>query len=237
MDAHNAGQQPHHNAKLSQWLGDAGTAIWEAKMKFLFAFFMIFMFSYGFLFMIDFVPEEPTSHAEEPALVIADDTEEPTVSFPPDEDARPRGAPFPDRITIEKLDLDVAVLNPQSRTIADLDAALLKGAVRHPDSADFNNTGTMLVFGHSSYLPVVHNSNYKAFNGIQNLEEGDVITLTSADRVYTYRVEKVYKAAASQTELALDHSEERLVLVTCNSFGSKDDRFVVEAVLAESDYL
>lgn len=204
--------------------------IWAQKRAFFSVFFLIALISYGILYAVDFIPEAPEEMVPVvvvPRAPIATTTMEVPLT-------RPREvARYPNRIIIEKLDLDVQVLNPADDSIAALDSALLSGAVRHPSSADFENTGTMFLFGHSSYLPAVNNANFKAFNGIQKLVWGDEIVIKSKDRAYTYRVERVYKAEASETEVELDHSEPRLVLVTCNSFGSKDDRFVVEAILMD----
>lgn len=205
--------------------------IWAQKGPFFGVFFAIVLVSYAILFALDFIPEAPTEESVAPAVtVVTRPTFEPETT---PEVARVEVARYPERIIIEKLDIDVEVLNPAGASITELDAALLEGAVRHPESADFKNKGTMFLFGHSSYLPTVHNQNFKAFNGIQKLVWGDVVIVRSSDTEYRYRVERVYKAAASDTEVELDHSESRLMLVTCNSFGSKDDRFVLEASLIE----
>tara|TARA_B100000508_G_scaffold141067_1_gene145854 strand:- start:9026 stop:9784 length:759 start_codon:yes stop_codon:yes gene_type:complete len=139
------------------------------------------------------------------------------------------GAIVPVSISIAKLDKSINVLNPTSRTIADLDAALLEGAVRHPDSANLAQDGNVFILGHSSYLPNIMNRNFQAFNGIQNLAWGDTIEVFSADAVYTYRVEKVYQAKASNVTVPIAGDEKLLTLATCNSFGSIDDRYIVEA--------
>ncbi len=205
--------------------------IWDKKGAFLFTFFCICALSYGILFAIDFIPEKPDA-SEEDVSAVTDTTPapapvaEPVVSMS-------EGAQYPMRILIPELGSDVEVLNPQGRSIADLDAALLNGVVRHPDSADFKNTGTMVLFGHSSYLPTVRNKNFQAFNGLQKLAKGDMISVFSEETEYVYTVTKVYKAAASDASVDLEKGKETLVLITCNSFGSKDDRFVVEAKLVE----
>ena len=49
-----------------------------------------------------------------------------------------------------------------------------------------------------------------------------------------YRVERVYEAKASNAEVPLQFEEPTLVLATCNSFGTKDDRFIVESKLVET---
>ena len=205
--------------------------IWDKKGPFLFTFFFVCALSYGILFAIDFIPEKPEVSGED-AAVVTDPAPapapvaEPVVSMS-------EGAQYPTRIVIPELGSDVDVLNPQSRSIADLDAALLSGVVRHPDSADFKNTGTMVLFGHSSYLPTVRNKNFQAFNGLQKLAKGDMVSVFSEETEYVYVVTSVYKAAASDASVDLEKGKETLVLITCNSFGSKDDRFVVEAKLVE----
>lgn len=137
--------------------------------------------------------------------------------------------PYPRRLIIDALGTDISIQNPESRAIADLDAALLQGAVRHPDSADFAAEGNIFLFGHSSHLPAVRNKNFQAFNGIETLVSGDIIRVESADREYRYRVRTVYQAKASKASVTLGDKEALLTLVTCNSFGSRDDRFIVEA--------
>ncbi len=211
------------------FLNTAFDKIWERKNLFLVVFFAIFICTYGILYAIDFVPEPTSAKAEtEAPAVVAQEPPAATTT------AQERvGAPYPVRVVIKELGTDVRVLNPQETTIAALDEALLHGVVRHPESATFAQKGTMFLFGHSSYLPVVHNKNFQAFNGLQKLDRGDEIEVYSEDMVYVYRVSKVSKVAASETEVALQNDIDRLILVTCNSFGSKDDRFMVEAELAE----
>jgi LPXTG-site transpeptidase (sortase) family protein len=143
--------------------------------------------------------------------------------------AQPTPAVLPETLRIPKLDRVVTVLNPASRTIADLDAALLSGVVRHPDSAHLEQLGNVFILGHSSYLPVVRNKNFQAFNGIEQLDWGDTIFITADGVEYEYRVDRVYRARAQEVTVPIAGDEKQLTLATCNSFGSKDDRFIVEA--------
>lgn len=206
--------------------------IWEQKGKFFLSFFVMCTLSYGVLFAIDFIPETP-----DPVEEISVVSEADTATTTPVIEVEQEVDRYPTRIAIKKLGTDVQVLNPQSSAIADLDQALLKGVVRHPGSADFKNTGTVVLFGHSSYLPQVNNKNFQAFNGLQKLEKNDEIRVFSGDTEYVYTVTSVYKAKASDASVDLKKGEETLILVTCNSFGSKDDRFVVEAELLEKKAL
>lgn len=125
--------------------------------------------------------------------------------------------------------MDVTIKNPTQTSVAVLDEALLSGAVRYPTSAKLNEKGTVLLFGHSSYLPVIHNQAYKAFKGIQNLRTGETVSVYSATTEYRYSVEKVTIANADSDVVELRKDGKYLTLVTCDTFAKKSDRFVVTA--------
>ena len=98
-------------------------------------------------------------------------------------------------------------------------------------SFDYSQDGNVFILGHSSYLPQIYNKNFQVFNGIQDLEWGDTIEVTTDTKVYVYRVDKVYKATADDaTVIPIAGDDRRLTLATCNSFGKVEDRFIVEAV-------
>ncbi len=222
-----------NSATVSQLmqLSDIVSNVWANRLKFFGVFFLIFTMLYGVLFVIDFLPEAPT-HASvtQEVTAVAEAVAVASVVIETPVDAVDALTPDqPISIYIERLDKTIDVLNPQSRSIADLDHALLSGVVRHPDSATPNIDGTVLILGHSSYLPNVLNRNFQAFNGIQNLEWGDIITLTSDDVIYTYQVERVYEAKASEVTVPIAGDRKLLTIATCDSFGSTDDRHIVEA--------
>lgn len=205
------------------------TSLFNSKLEERIVFFFVCMgviaITYGVLFAFDFLPEKPTTES----------AQEVTEGTPAGEATPLVVDPLPVTIIFDSLDKkEVKILNPETSDVAALDTALLSGVVRHPDSADFKNTGTILILGHSSYLPVVNNKNFQAFNGIQKLVWGDTIRLQSGDTEYVYAVDRVYEAKASDAEVAIQNGVAKLTLATCNSFGTKDDRFVVEATLVES---
>lgn len=211
------------------------TRLWARKVSFFGVFFLVVLLTYAVLFVIDFIPEPVSDKADDSTESVIETlkktlAKQAAATYEP-EPAPAIGAALPTKIIFESLDKEVTVLNPESREIADLDEALLEGVVRHPDSADFSEPGNIFILGHSSYLPNVFNKNYQAFNGIQNLEWGDKIKVQSDDTEYTYFVEKVYKASAAEVVVPHTPGKARLTLATCNSFGSKDDRFMVEAKL------
>lgn len=202
----------------------------EQRVVFFLVTVGVFTLTFGIFFIIDFLPEKPETKSVPSEVVI----EEVALD---EEDTNKVIDPYPTRIIFDSLDREVAVVNPESRSVAALDTALLSGAVRHPDSADFENKGTIFLFGHSSYLPNVINKNFQAFNGIQKLTWGDTIRLQSSDTEYLYRVDRVYEASANDAEVKIETGESKLTLVTCDSFGSKADRFIVEATLVETTSL
>lgn len=214
----------------SLWFDVVSQTLRERVLAFLFTFFVVFTLLYITFTAFQAVPSVVAVGTE------SDEVEVPTAT--PDEETTPveevvveDRASLPLTLTIDKYERTLTVLNPESRLVADLDASLLEGVVRHPDSATLREDGSVFILGHSSYLPSVSNKNYQAFNGVQNLEWGDTIRIASDDTEYVYQVERVYKARASEVEVPIAGDRKRLVLATCNSFGSKDDRFIVEAVL------
>jgi LPXTG-site transpeptidase (sortase) family protein len=212
------------------------------KFHFLAAFFCIFTLSYGVLFALDFYPEPVkttekvvTTEAAPVAPIVEEAPVQPAIAI---NTAMAAGSDtLPNSLSIPSLNRTVEVLNPASSANSALDAALLKGVIRHPDSATFAEEGNMFILGHSSYLPTVHNRNFQALNGVQNLKWGDTIKLSSNDTEYTYKVEKTYKVKASGFTVPVAGKGKTLTMVTCNSFGSVDDRYVVEATLISTKSL
>lgn len=197
----------------------AGRQVYGRKWSFLAVFACVFFGSVVLLGWLDLLPQA----ASAPEAALATDAP-PLVA-----------AELPARIEIPVIDISASIVNPTTLDIAELDKELLKGAVRYPTSARLGETGNVVVFGHSSYLPIVGNQAYKTFNGIQKLAAGDVITVYSSDTVYTYRVKSVAKESAeANSAIPLSVIGKMLTLVTCNSFGAKTDRFVVTADFVES---
>ena len=117
-------------------------------------------------------------------------------------DALPEGSVplqtvLPKRIVIPQIGMDLSVQNPETRDIGLLDTLLQSGPARFMDSARLGGRGNVLIFAHSSNVPVVRNQMYKAFNRIPELSVGNVITLVGDDGVeYLYRVRSVQQVNA-----------------------------------------
>lgn len=144
---------------------------------------------------------------------------------------------LPTKIEIPAIKLSQTVGNPSSTDVHALDNALLKGPVRYPSSSELGEQGNVIIFGHSSYLPIVNNKAFKAFDGIQDLKKGDLITVTGQGHVFIYAVDTVEQKSALDDYIPLDVDGSKLTLATCDSFGEKTDRFVVTASLVETKSL
>ena len=204
----------------------AAKRAYERKWSFLGIFAVVFTCSTLVLGACGLLPDAP--HTVAPAVIsnkplaIASSTLAITIEEPV-------------KIEIPAINLVTVVANPTTTDVEVLDTDLLSGAVRYPTSARLGEVGNVVLFGHSSYLPIVGNQAYKTFNGIQKLVAGDIVTVSSLHTAYTYRVKSMTKeSAASDAGIELATNGRVLTLATCNSFGTKSDRFIVTADFVES---
>ncbi len=199
------------------------------SFSFAFTFVALFALSYLFLAWVDALPEPISNESGEAVF-----EQESSSSVQPQNASNEfsTSPQMPVRVVAESIGLNKTVANPESTDVETLDAALLKATVRYPTSAPLGVDGTVLIFGHSSYLPIVSNPNFKAFNGIQKLKVGAIISVFSATHEYRYAVTSVRLANAQEDVVELPSNGKFLTLVTCDSFGTKSARFVVTSTLA-----
>jgi LPXTG-site transpeptidase (sortase) family protein len=206
---------------LAVGLFEAFGRVLERKWSFLALFICVFGGSVLLLGALDLLPETP-----EPAVAThsIDETAAVPVTNPE----------LPVRIEVPKIKLSATIANPVTTNVEVLDRDLLLGAVRYPTSAELGEDGNVVLFGHSSYLPVVRNQAYKTFNDIQKLKPGDIVIVYSSNTAYTYRVKSFMKQSANDAIIPLSVPGKMLTLSTCDSFGAKTDRFIVTADFVES---
>ena len=135
----------------------------------------------------------------------------------------------PRRIVIPRIKVDSPVISPASTAIPVLDEALLRGVVHYPTSGYMDDISNVFLFGHSSSLPYVRNKNFKVFNRLKDLLEGDIIKIQTRDANYIYRVQSVSLVSAEEALVEFSTATRKLTLSTCNTFGEKSERYVVEA--------
>jgi len=209
------------HASLSEIYGKISNNKWEMLVVSV----IVFTFFVWVLWCVDLLPERPASHYHGSISVASAVSAFPIVG----ELEKETNLEKPVRVVVEKIGVDVNVNNPYETDVYSLDKSLLSGVVRYPTSAVLGENGNVVIFGHSSYLPVVRNKNFKAFNGLEKLSAGEIIKVYGREYVYEYAVDRVYEADATDTQIPLIEDSKRLTLSTCNTFGNLDDRYVVEA--------
>jgi LPXTG-site transpeptidase (sortase) family protein len=139
---------------------------------------------------------------------------------------------LPTEIKIPSVGIDLPVQNPSTTDVDALDALLNKGPARYVQSAELGVNGNVLIFAHSSHLPIVTNKMFQAFNQIPNVTSGASVELDGADgEAYLYSVDSVVKADTNDgTTINLDPSQgEKLTLVTCDTLTGTSARFILTA--------
>ncbi|HUO56043.1 MAG TPA: sortase [Candidatus Paceibacterota bacterium] len=138
----------------------------------------------------------------------------------------------PVRIEIPAANIDLPVQNPATTDVDALDNLLKNGPAHYINSADLGEAGNLIIFAHSSHLPIVVNKMFQAFNNIPNLNPGDTITITGSDgKEYLYSVVSVVKANVNDGT-TIDTSPSHgtnLTLVTCDTLTGVSARFVLSA--------
>ena len=215
------------SVKAAVGIARAGHKAYTRKWSFLVVFVLVLFISTSTAAALDVLPDpQPKKTAiEEPKALAAT----PVLAATEPE--------LPTKIEIPAIGLMQNVSNPTSTNVQLLDNALLTGPVRYPTSSKLGVSGNVIIFGHSSYLPIVHNQAFKAFDGIQKLKKGDRIEVTGDSHVFIYAVDTVEKENTAEDAIPLNVDGSTLTLATCDSFGEKTDRFVVTATLVETDAL
>ena len=183
------------------------------KWPFFIDFFVVCFVTFGILYMFGLVPSElKMSFGRYPDKEIVDK----------------KNAEVPLSIKIPVIGVDAQIYNPESTSTEVLDSFLAKGAVRYPGSG-LLGYGNIFIFGHNSRLAVVNNQAYKTFNGLKDLKTGDMIYVASDKNEFVFKVSSVKMEGADKALVTFDSGANRLTLSTCNTFGAKSDRYVVEA--------
>ena len=138
----------------------------------------------------------------------------------------------PVRIIISAGNINLPVQNPTTTNVDTLDNLLKAGPAHYIDSANLGEAGNLIIFAHSSHLPIVINKMYQAFNNIPNLKAGDSVTIVGSDgKDYLYSVVSVTKADVN-SGTTIDTSPTQgtnLTLVTCDTLTGVSARFVLSA--------
>ena len=198
----------------------------KSQIKFIIYTVAIFLALFILLYSAGFVPESIKPNGGDSLLTLWDKAQQKAIDKQVNQNFVVGEVPI--RIVIDKIGVDATVSNPNTKDVVTLDDYLKQGAVRYPDSG-FLGLGNMLIFGHSTGINVVYNQAYKTFNGLKDLKIGDVIKVYGGSTIYEYKVTSVVMKPASEVEINLTSTKNMLTLTTCNVFGAKEDRYIVEA--------
>ncbi|MFA5935105.1 MAG: sortase [Candidatus Paceibacterota bacterium] len=196
-----------------------GKFVLNNKFSFLLNFFIISTITFSILYMFGLVPEEFKM------------TFGRYVSK--EYDVGNKKGELPLSIKIPSVGIDSQIYNPESTDIQILDSFLLKGVVRYPGSGLLGGVGNVFLFAHSTGIKIVNNQAFKSFNGLKKLKEGDSISVFSDKNEYIYKVLSVKLEGADKALVTFDTTDSKLTLSTCNTFGAKSERYVVESRLDE----
>jgi LPXTG-site transpeptidase (sortase) family protein len=192
---------------------------------------LIFAATYAVLALVGLVPEQLKFVSATPGPKPAEEEE---VDYEANGPSETDTNLVPDKIEIAKIGVSSVIQKPQSADVAVLDSALAKGATYYPGSGTLQG-GNMFIFGHSTNWKVVNNPAYKTFNDLDKLAAGDEITLTADGKKYVYKVRSVRLASENDVLVNFSNDGRMLTISTCDTFGRKQDRWVVEAEFEETN--
>lgn len=135
-------------------------------------------------------------------------------------------------IDVPSLGISTVIESPETISVSVLDDALSRGPVYYQGSGTPGNRN-MLIFGHSTGFSIVKNKAYKVFNNIKLGTKGEYIYIKTSTGTYVYVVKNVKKVSKYSTWIKFDSDKPMLTLSTCDSFGKKSDRWVLEAEYVE----
>jgi LPXTG-site transpeptidase (sortase) family protein len=203
----------------------------KSQMKFFLYFVVVFILFFILLYSAGLVPETMKKEEGDSLRTLWDKAQSEAINKQRQQGIIDNTAIKPERIVIDKIGVDSVVANPNTDNVATLDEYLKQGAVRYPGSGTLG-FGNMFIFAHSTGLRVVNNQAYKTFNGLKDLKAGDIIKIYGNSKLYIYEVKLVKLVDEKEALVTFDLDQNRLTLSTCNTFGAKSERYVVEA-----DYL
>jgi LPXTG-site transpeptidase (sortase) family protein len=198
----------------------------KSQVKFALYFLGTFIVLFVLLYSAGLVPESIKTNQGDSFRVLWDKAQKRAI-----ENQTNQGVALgenPTRIVIDKIGVDATVSNPNTTNVTTLDEYLKNGAVRYPSSG-LLGMGNMYIFGHSTSIAIVHNQAYKTFNGLKDLKKGDSIKVYGASKIYKYIVTSVTLVDENKALVEFGNNKNMLTLSTCNTFGAKGERYVIEA--------
>lgn len=152
-------------------------------------------------------------------------------------------APPSTRIIIPRINKNVPIVNVNDDRLLqrdwagleqDMQEALKGGVVHYPGTPWFNQSGNVVLTGHSSYYPWDPGRFKDVFALLHQVEVGDEIIAFHDQKKYKYVVDEIKVVLPSQINVLGDSGDDRLTLITCTPIGTNLKRLIVIAKPLES---
>lgn len=176
--------------------------------------------------------------AEENAITVGVSSEDVPDFATPSGAESAAGYP-PDRIVIEKINLDAPIVPVSIKEVKFEGKVYQQWLAPNAYEVGWHNTSAPLGVPGNTVLNGHHNVYGEVFGKLVRMREGDVIKLYSGDKEFIYRVALVmllpekYKTVEDRMENArwiLPSDDERITLITCWPKASNTHRVVVVAI-------
>lgn len=136
----------------------------------------------------------------------------------------------PHTISIPSLDITAPVIYEAATEDETLFQTLLQsGVVHYPFTATPDQTGNVVLFGHSSGSWLAPGNYKSVFAKLDILQRGDIIRIAYRDELYTYKVTSSQIVRPTDVSVLQPTEDRRLTLITCYPVGSNAKRLIVTA--------
>jgi len=137
---------------------------------------------------------------------------------------------LPDRLYIPQIPIEAPVVISQNLIEANLQKDLEKGVIYLPGSSALNETGTMVIMGHSSAYPWYKGHYGSIFALLNKLNINDEIVVFSKENKFIYRVVAKEIKAPKDLIFQKDTNDSVLYLVSCWPVNTAWKRIVIKTI-------
>lgn len=142
------------------------------------------------------------------------------------------------RIIVPRINSNVPIINVPDDKLAsrdwggleaDIQDALRDGVVHYPGTPWPDQSGNVVLTGHSSYYPWDPGRFKDVFALLHQVEVGDEIVIFYKQKKYIYRIDEIKVVLPSEVNVLGDTGDDRLTLITCTPIGTNLKRLIVIA--------
>jgi len=179
--------------------------------------------------------QEGAPAVEENAVIAASPFEIEHFEVPPiDIEVTPPGT----RVIIPRINSNVPIVNVSEERLVnrdwagleqDIQQALRSGVVHYPGTPWPDQSGNVVVTGHSSYYPWDPGRFKDVFALLHQLKVGDEVIMFHNQRKYVYEVTDITVVLPTEVNVLGDTGDDRLTLITCTPIGTNLKRLIVTA--------